>query len=174
MRVKCLITTLAGLLLIASAAFAVKVRTDYDHGASFGSYKTYSWTSVKTANSIWDDRVKDAVNSALAAKGLTEVPSGGDIAVTAVESTKNQQTLQTFYDGVGGGWRWRGFGDSTTTVENYKVGTLVVDLFDASSQKLVWRGSASDTLSDKADKNTKNLDNGVKKMFAHFPPSASK
>jgi Domain of unknown function (DUF4136) len=174
MRVKCLITTLAGLLLIASAAFAVKVRTDYDHDVSFGSYKTYSWTSVKTANSIWDDRVKDAVNSALAAKGLTEVPSGGDIAVTAVGSTQNQQTLQTFYDGMGGGWRWRGFGDSTTTVENYKVGTLVVDLFDASSQKLAWRGSASDTLSDKADKNTKNLDNGVKKMFAHFPPSASK
>jgi uncharacterized protein DUF4136 len=174
MRVKCLITTLAGLLLIASAAFAVKVRTDYDHDASFASYKTYSWTSVKTANSIWDDRVKDAVNSALAAKGLTEVPSGGDIAVTAVGSTQNQQTLQTFYDGMGGGWRWRGFGDSTTTVENYKVGTLVVDLFDASSQKLVWRGSASDTLSDKADKNTKNLDNGVKKMFAHFPPSALK
>ena len=151
MKVKWLITTVAGLLLIASAAFALKVKTDCDHGASFGSYKTYSWSSVKTANSIWDERVKDAINSALVAKGLTEVPSGGDIAVKAVESTKNQQTLQTFYDGMGGGWRWRGFGDSTTTVENYKVGTLVVDMFDASSQNLVWRGSASDTLSDKAD-----------------------
>jgi hypothetical protein len=78
---------------------------------------------------------------------------------------------------MGGGWRWRGlggFGQSTTTVENYKVGTLVVDLYDGSSKKLVWRGSASDTLSDKADKNTKNLDKAVQKMFQHFPPSASK
>ena len=65
--------------------------------------------SVKTANSIWDDRVKDAVNSALTAKGLKEVPSGGDVAVAAVGSTHNQQTLQTFYDGMGGGWRWRRF-----------------------------------------------------------------
>jgi hypothetical protein len=49
-----------------------------------------------------------------------------------------------------------------------------VDLYDGSSKKLVWRGSASDTLSDKADKNTKNLDKAVQKMFQHFPPSASK
>ena len=177
MRSKWLITTLVGLLLTASAAFAIKVKTDYDHDASFGSYKTYSWTSVKTANSIWDGRVKDAVNSALTAKGLTEVPSGGDIAVAAVGSTRNQQTLQTFYNGMGGGWRWRGvggFGQSTTTVENYKVGTLVVDLFDGNSKKLVWRGVASDTVSDKADKNTKNLEKGVQKMFQHFPPSTSK
>jgi len=177
MKSKWLVTTLAALLLTASAAFAIKVKTDYDHGASFGNYKTYSWTSIKTANSIWDDRVKDAVNKALTAKGLTEVPSGGDLAVAAVESTRNQETLQTFYDGMGGGWRWRGFGafgQSTTTVENYKVGTLVVDLFDGSSKKLVWRGSASDTLSNKPDKNTKTLDKGVQKMFQHFPPSASK
>ena len=177
MRSKWLVTTLAGLLLTASAAFAIKVKTDYDHGASFKNYRTYSWTSVKTANSIWDGRVKDAVNSALTAKGLTEVPSGGDIAVAAVGSTRNQQTLQTFYNGMGGGWRWRGvggFGQSTTTVENFKVGTLVVDLFDENSKKLVWRGVASDTVSDKADKNTKNLEKGVQKMFQHFPPSTSK
>jgi hypothetical protein len=86
--------------------------------------------------------------------------------------TKNQQTLNTFYDGFGRGWRWGGgFGDSTTTVDNYKVGTLVVDLFDANSKKLIWRGSSSDTLSSKSDKNIKELDKGVEKMFDHFPPS---
>jgi hypothetical protein len=83
------------------------------------------------------DRIKEAVNTALAAKGLTPVESGGDMAIVAIEMTKNQQTLNTFYDGFGGGWGWRGgggfggFGDATTTTENYKVGTLVVDLFDA-------------------------------------------
>ena len=50
------------------------------------------------------------------------------------------------------------------------VGTLVVDMFDVHTKKLVWRGSASDTLSDKSDKNIKNLDKGVQKMFDHFPP----
>ncbi|HWO39103.1 MAG TPA: DUF4136 domain-containing protein, partial [Candidatus Acidoferrum sp.] len=89
--------------------------------------------------------------------------------------THNQQTLNTFYDGFGGGWRWRGFGgfgDATTTTETYQVGTLVVDLFDAKTKSLTWRGSSSDTLSNNADKNTKNLDKGVQKMFSHFPPEA--
>ena len=75
-----------------------------------------------------------------------------------------------------GGRRWEGFGgsgDATTTVETYKVGTLVIDLFDAKTEKLIWRGASSDTLSDNADKNTKNLDKGVNKMFQHFPPVLS-
>ena len=101
------------------------------------------------------------------------VPSGGDVEVFAIETTQTQQTLDTFYSGFGGGRRWGGFGggfgDATTTVETYKVGTLVIDLFDAKTKKLIWRSSSSDTLSDNADKNTKNLDKGVNKMFQHFP-----
>jgi hypothetical protein len=50
----------------------------------------------------------------------------------------------------------------------------VVDLFDSNTKKLVWRGSSSDTLSDKSAKNIKNLDKSVDKMFEHFPPEARK
>jgi len=164
-------------LLSASASFAQQVKTDYDRSANFSQYKRYSWLKVQTEDQLWVDRIKQAVNTALEAKGLTPVESGGDIAIVAIEMTKNQQTLNTFYDGFGGGWGWRrggGFGDSTTTVDTYKVGTLVVDLFDAHAKKLLWRGSSSDTLSDKSDKNIKNLDKGVEKMFDHFPPGPKK
>jgi Domain of unknown function (DUF4136) len=164
-------------LLFVTASFAQQVKTDYDRSADFSQYKTYSWEKVQTHDPLWVGRIKDAVNTALAAKGWTQMESGGQVAIVAMEMTKNQQTLNTFYDGFGGGWGWRrfgggGFGDATTTTENYTVGTLVVDLFDASSKKLIWRGSASDTLSDKSDKNIKNLDKGVQKMFDHFPPNA--
>jgi hypothetical protein len=162
-------------LLFATASFAQQVKTDYDRGTDFSHYKTYSWQKVRTADALWVDRIKEAVNSALAAKGWTQVESGGDVAIVAIEMTKNQQSLNTFYNGFGGGWRWGGgFGDATTTVDNYKVGTLVVDLFDANTKKLIWRGASSDTLSDKSDKNIKNLDKGVQKMFDHFPPDAKK
>src|ERR1700738_2672735 len=162
-------------LVLAGALLAQSVKTDYDHNANFSQYKTYSWEKVQTKDPLQVDRIKSAVNSALAAKGLTEVPSGGDVEVFAIETTQNQQTLDTFYNGFGGGRRWGGFGgfgDATTTVETYKVGTLVVDLFDAKTEKLVWRSSSSDTLSNNADKNTKNLDKAVTKMFKHFPPNA--
>lgn len=160
-------------LLAATASFAKQVKTDYDRNADFSNYKTYSWEKVQTQDPLWVDRIKDAVNAALAAKGWALVDSGGSVAVVAIETTRNQQTLDTFYDGFGGGWPRRGmggFGDSTTTVDNYKVGTLVVDLFDANTKALIWRGSSSDALSNKPDKNIKDLDKGVQKMFGHFPP----
>jgi hypothetical protein len=160
-----------GMVLFASASFAQQVKTDYDRAADFSQLKTYSWEKVQTQDPLWIDRIKAAVNGALAAKGLTPVESGGDISIVAMEITQSHRTLNTFYDGFGGGWRWGGgFGDATTTVDTYKVGTLVVDLFETNTKKLVWRGSASDTLSDKSEKNIKNLDKGVQKMFDHFPP----
>jgi hypothetical protein len=104
--------------------------------------------------------------------------SGGDVSIVAMGITRDQQTLNTFYEGFGGGWGWRGFGDdgcgeATTTAETYKVGTVVVDLFESKTKRLIWRGSSSDTLSDKSDKNIKNLDKGVDKMFKHFPPGVA-
>jgi hypothetical protein len=167
----------AGALLLAVPASLAQVKTDYDRGADFGRYKTYSWQKVQTQNQLWVDRIKQAVNASLAAKGWTLVDTGGAVAVVVIETTQNQQTLNTFYDGFGGGWGWRTFGDfgeSTTTTETYKVGTLVVDLFDASTKHLIWRGSASDTLSGKSAKNIKELNKGVQKMFENFPPGTAK
>src|SRR5258708_4448709 len=166
--------SIAMFFVLTAASFALQVKTDYDHNANFGQYKTYSWEKVQTKDPLWVDRIKSAVNEALAAKGWTQVESGGDVSVVAIEMTQNQQTLNTFYNGFGGGWRWGGFGDATTTTETYKVGSLVVDLFDAKTKNLIWRGSSSDTLSNNSDKNIKNLDKGVQKMFAHFPPEAKK
>jgi hypothetical protein len=174
MNLQSQIATSVGLtLLLACGAFAQQVKTDYDHKANFGQYKTYSWKEVQTRDPLLVDRIKNAVNSTLAAKGLMEVPSGGDVEVSAVEMTENQETQNTFYDSFGGRRVGR-FGYATTTTDTYKVGTLLIDLFDAKTEKLIWRSSSSDTLSNNPDKNTKNLDNGVKKMFKHFPPNAPK
>ncbi|HEX4168900.1 MAG TPA: DUF4136 domain-containing protein [Bryobacteraceae bacterium] len=164
---------IASLLLCTTVLFA-GVKTDYDRNANFSQYKTYSWENVKTRDQLLVPRIEEAVNAGLAAKGWTQVPAGGSVLINAIDINRNQQTLNTFYDGMGGGWRWRGvggFGGSTTTVENYKIGTLVVDVFDANSKTLIWRGSASNTLSNNSEKNIKNLDKEVQKMFAHFPPS---
>src|SRR5271165_853780 len=57
-------------------------------------------------------------------------------------------------------------------VQSYVAGTLVVDLFDWNTKKLIWRGSCSEAFSDKSGKNIKNLDKGVEKMFDRFPPDA--
>jgi hypothetical protein len=166
--------SIALLFVFTAASFAQQVTTDYDHSAHFGQYKTYSWEKVKTQDPLLVDRIKEAVNTALTVKGWIELDSGGDVCVMAAEITHDQQTLNTFYDGFGGGWRWAGFGDATTTTEAYKIDSLVVDLFDGKTKNLIWRGSASGALSNRAEEDTKNLDKGVQKMLAHFPPVEKK
>ena len=180
MKLQRVVFVLIGMMfLFASESSAQQVKTDYDRSANFGQYKTYSRAQVKTKDALDVDRIKNAVNATLAAKGWTQVNSDGDVSIVAMEITSNQQTLNTFYDGFGGGWGWRrfgggGFGEATTTTDTYKVGTVVVDLFDRKTKQLIWRGSASDTLSNNSDKNIKNLDKGVDKMFKNFPPGSSK
>jgi len=105
---------------------------------------------VEAGNQLWQNRITQAIDSKLSAKGLTKVPDGGDVAVTAFVATQNQPKLETFYDGLGGGWFWRGWGGggmTTTYVENDRVGTLTVDLFDGHSKKLIWRGASTESLS---------------------------
>jgi len=180
MKLQKAVFVLMGMMLFfAGQLSAQQVKTDFDRNANFGQYKTYSWEQVKTKDALDVGRIKAAVNAALAAKGWTQVDSGGDVSIIAMEMTHDQQTLNTFYDGFGGGWGWRrfgggGLGEATTTTETYKVGTVVVDLFDTKTKQLIWRGSSSDTLSNNSDKNIKNLDKGVEKMFKNFPPGSSK
>src|SRR5882672_3953167 len=100
---KTIALSIAMVVLSAIASMAQQVRTDYDHASNFVQYQTYSWESVQTKDPLWVDRIKSAVNSSLVAKGWTELPSGGDVEVFAIETTQNQQTLDTFYNGFGGG-----------------------------------------------------------------------
>lgn len=179
MNILRVITTCAAVSLVTAAAgFAQNVQTDFDHQANFAQYKTYSWQEIRPSASLWDSRIKNAVNAQLDAKGLTQVAEDGDIAIVAIKTSKTQRTLQTFYDDdFGGGWGWRGFGgfgESTTSEQDYKEGTLVVDMYDGKTKQLIWRGSTESVLSDKAEKNEKTLDKGVDKMFKNFPPGSGK
>jgi uncharacterized protein DUF4136 len=180
MKVQRVVLVLMGMMfLFADNSSAQQVKTDYDRSADFGKYKTYSWERVQTQDPLLVDRIKSSVDAALTAKGWTQVDSGGDVSIIAIQTTQNQQTLNTFYDGFGGGWGWRrlgggGFGEATTTTDTYKVGTLIVDLYDTKTKTLLWRGTSSDTLSNNSDKNIKNLNKGVEKMFKQFPPGSSK
>jgi hypothetical protein len=161
--------------LVAALANAQKITTDYNHSAPFAQYHTYSWGQVSTSDPLNVQRVKDAVDHALSAKGWQMVSSGGSVTITAVGATHTKQEYNSFYDGLGGfgwrrGWGGGGFGETTTTVDQIPVGTLVIDMYDGNSKQLVWRGMATDTLSSKPEKNTQMLDKAIGKLFDKFPP----
>src|SRR5205085_2685363 len=121
-----------------------KTWTDYDHKADFSRYRTYSWGKIDASNPLWADRIMAAVDSQLAAKGWTRVPSGGDAVAAAFGASKEHPTMETFYNGYPG-WYWNGWdGIATTTVDYNKVGNLTVDIFDATTRRLIWRGAAEE------------------------------
>src|ERR1700741_5275803 len=132
-------------LAMAASALAQQVETDFDKPVDFAQYKTYTWKKVKVNDQLWEPRIKDAIDSQLAAKGWRRVDDGGDVALVAVGGTRTQRTMDTFYTGFGGVRRrgFGGFGTATTTERDYTQGTLVVNMFSA-QDKLIWRGDAAD------------------------------
>ena len=164
------------IFLLATSALAQKVTTDSAKDVDFRQYKTFMWIKdPKPANPLVRQRIIDDVNAALEARGLKLVTADADLAIAGHAATRTEQSLDTFYDGFGGGWRWRGgFGSATTHVNTYEVGTLVIDIFDAKTKEALWRGTASRTLSDDPEKNSENLNKAVAKMLKDFPPSTGK
>lgn len=62
-----------------------------------------------------------------------------------------------------------GMGDVSTDTVDVRVGRMVVDIFDSKSKALLWRGSATEDLSDNSGKNSKKLAEDTAKLFKDFP-----
>jgi hypothetical protein len=166
----------ATTLLSLACGYGIKTATDYDRNINFSKYRTFSLMKGNSSgNPLMDQRALADVASVLASKGLKEVPEGEAQATVVVHAaTKTKHTYETFYDGWGGWrWRWGGFGQTQTFVNDYKVGTLVVDIFDAKTKQAIWHGFASDALSDNARDNAKTTEQAVERMFNTFPPPSA-
>jgi Domain of unknown function (DUF4136) len=162
-----------GCVMVAALfAYAQKVETDYDHQFNFSQLHTFKvdFGSVWN-NPLQQQRAKEDIVRELTSKGWVQAQEGQDAdAVVVIHgATQQEKSLDTWYSG--GGWGW-GPGMATTTVNTVRVGTMLVDVFDAKTKKLVFRGKASDDISDKPEKNAKKIDKAVQKMFKNFPPKA--
>ena len=174
---------LTALACLGVAAFAQDVQFDYDRSANFGQYKTYQWIDYKrvdVGDQLLDRDIKRAVDEQLAGKGLRRVESGGDLLIGYQAAISQEKQ----FDGIGTGWGggpgfgpWgAGWGDNRVTSSTIDIGKLTVGLFDPATKQLVWRGAASKTLDIKKDpdKNYRNLERAMAKLFRNYPPGAGK
>ena len=168
----------AALVFVGAAAFAQDVKTDFDKNANFAAIKTFT-VKIGTSwnNQISEKRISDEIAQTLTEKGWKQVDANPDALVLLHGATEKQKSLNTFYSGGYGGYGYRGMGmggmgTATTTTSEYLVGTLVVDIFDAKSKALMFRGTASDEISDKPEKNIKKVEKASNKMFKDFPPGS--
>jgi hypothetical protein len=159
------------VFLLAVAARADRVTSDYDHSVDFSKYKTFMWVPGPDTNEpFMKDRIMKSVTEKLQLRGLRQVNEGADLAVGANLATEERHTWETYYSG--GDWGW-GPSWATTEERTYEVGTITVDLFDAQSHKVIWQGVGVDKVSSKPEKQTRETDKQIEKMFRYFPYSHS-
>jgi hypothetical protein len=161
---------LCALIVCITSTIAVgqQVSVNYNHSQSFSQFHTYAWGSDnanKIQNSILAQVAVQDIDSALQGKGFQKVEENQnpDLLVTANGGMKEQ----TSYSAMG--MRGIGGGMGSITPEQNVVGTMVVDLYDAKNQSLVWRGLAQDTLNNNGNKNQQMVQKAITKMFKQWP-----
>jgi hypothetical protein len=144
---------------------------------SFGELRELSHVflgGVNIPESLWKDRVANAIDNQLLTKGWRKVDQDADATVIAIGSAHTERTFETWYNGMPGDWAHRGWlcgpGYTTTTIDRIRVGELHIDVFDAHTKKVIWRASATGTLAGKSEKNQKKLDRRSQKPLKTFPP----
>ena len=127
--------------------------------------------------------IERAIDEQLGQKGLTKVEKNGDLLVAYHVAIREEKSINLNGMGWGsGGWGgWGGYGrmrdasinGQTSTIP---IGTLAVDLYDPAKRQLIWRGDASKTIDLKRDpdKNYRNLQKAMAKLFKNYPPQPGK
>ena len=174
-KVRNAMTAIAMVVLAATFTMAQDVKYNFMPGTDFAKYHTYKWVPIKGGshpNQIVDSQIKQAVDSQLAAKGLTKTDDEKADLYVGYQIAVDQEKQWNAY-GMGGAWRFGG-GMATATSSTIDVGTLVLDMYDPTTKQLVWTGRATKTMSpsNNPEKNQKNLDKAMQKLLKHYPPSA--
>ncbi len=143
------------------------------------------------------DRIKQATIAALTAKGLTYSANGNaDLLVqystTVDRGTRNGYSYPYyggFYSGWGWGYGWRPFwggwggyggwggpwgyggygGYGYPVREHFKEGVLTIDLIDARTRRVVWRGFGTGELKRNPEKAINDIPKEVEGMFKQLP-----
>jgi len=178
----------ASLLALATAGCAgFSVSSDYDPQADFSGYRSWYWLPPSPTgdhridNDLVAARIRRAVEASMAARGFAKTGTGeGDFGVGyhgAIQGKIDVQTIDRYY-GYGPGWGRYGAGyggiATETYVDQYDQATLILDVVDRRSQKLVWRGSGSarvveDETPQRRDERARKI---VDAILAEFPPKA--
>lgn len=188
MKAMSLVSLAALAIPLAACSSGPQVQSDFDPSFNFSQLSTYTWAARTDAgkdpavyNNIVESRVKEAVNQALQAKGFREVSSDASFMVAWHGAINQQHSVETVGTSYGYGWGWyggyggpgMGYGTSTTYVNSWNEGTLIIDIVDVKENKMVWRGSAQGEMDEHRDDPQamqQGLNDAVTKMMATFPP----
>jgi hypothetical protein len=174
------LTMTIGLLLLGGCS-TMQTHTDYDPAVDFGRYRTYKLTpgqvtssyETPSPNTLVADRINHAIEAQLAAKGLRPTADKPDLIVGYVAGARSRLELETsapYASSLAPYWGPGWWGPEQAWVNEYQHGTLVIDLVDATTSKLVWRSIVEADRNDvTALGNPEAIQKAVTKAFQSWP-----
>ena len=167
--------------LLAACASVPTVRSDYDHTANFAVYKTFGYasplgTDVDGYSTLITQRLKAATRQELESRGYRYSDTHPDlllnfsgrlaekIRVSQAPAPLGYYAYRADYYGTWPAYAYQ------TWVDQYKEGTLNIDIVDAARRQLVWEGVAIGRVTDEQLANPEPaIRRAVAEIFTKYP-----
>jgi hypothetical protein len=177
-----LIPLTAGLLLAGCAPY--NVRYDYDTRADYASYRTFDWYAAGRGgkerpvdtNPIMDRRVSAAVEQELTRRGFRrETNADPDFLVSYYPVYRDVKYRTATHLGWGT-WGFHpfgiGFGTTVSQEHRYKEGTMVLEIVEFKTNRMVWQAVAEGALTELRSPEDADavVNRAVQQMLERFPP----
>jgi hypothetical protein len=167
-------------LMVVAPALAQEVFVDYDSAAVGSEYTSFDWaptpeTSLEEVDAVLHSQVKNAIEYHLARGGLIQDDAKPQLLVTyhtGVAGLVRVDATSYGYD-YGPGWEWdpdwgAEAGDYSQKVRTYPRGTLIIDIWDMATGKVVWRGTVVGIVAEEPSEAVDELHQALEAMVAKW------
>lgn len=168
---------IVALLVMSYSCSPVKTAITSVEGVDFSQYKTaeyLGWNEDSETQASQEDRerIEKAVGAEFRSRDFEILGEGADLEVSLF-LVLNTETLSADYIAHHNGYYGIGsLGPSANMPEedyDFVVGTLIIDVFDSESQKLVWQGIGTKTVTENPEKREKSTPKAIAKIMKEFP-----
>ncbi len=173
-RGNAILLMLLNVLLGGCAGMAIEA--EQDPAVTFNRYETYSWGSNQRApgdvrvTSALRAQIVDDIDRQLTGKGYLRVNRDGDFSVIYRVTIEGETIVQTL-DGYAGSVWTEDLARPVLALRRYEEGTLIIDIIDGESERLVWRGSAKAEVRQRVsiEDRSSRVAEAVRKVLERFP-----
>lgn len=155
----------AGLAVVGACTPTVNVSSNYDPNVDFFEIGSFTWGGIES-NQILSGfdvrRMENALQQELVLQGYQQRARGDVLAVAYLGVVPGHKKGLEYSHGL----YW------TETKKNVQLGNLVLDIIDARTNRLIWRGTAAALVQPDAslEQRERNIQRVARKIVAQFPP----
>ena len=169
---------IAGVLVWLTACSPYQIRRDYDPEADFSGLKTFGWLVPEKDSGISQPvlkRVQAAVQRELEKKGFRVSPDNPDFWVAIHEGDREKIRVADWGYRYSSHYRNGYWAARDIDVFQYEEGTLILDMIEAGSKALLWRGEARGSIDPvpTPERQERRIGEAVAELLKAFPPTGT-